>query len=62
MYRPGVSPAELEGIMRKHYASSAFNTGERQKLPVMEGRPCQLYVDPKARPFAIHTHRPVAVH
>ena len=31
---------ELEELIREHYASSAFNTCERQKLPVMEGRPC----------------------
>ena len=61
-FRPGASSAELERLIKEHYASSAFNTCERQKLPVMEGRPCQLYVDPKARPFAIHTHRAVAVH
>ena len=46
----------------KHFASLVFNTCERQKLPVMQGRPCNLFVDPKARPFAIHKHRPVAVH
>ena len=34
----------------------------RQKLLVMQGRPCKLFVDPMARPFAIHKHRPVAIH
>ena len=28
----------------------------------MQGRPCELFVDPKARPFAIHKHRPVVIH
>ena len=28
----------------------------------MKGRPCELFVNPKARPFAIHKHRPLAVH
>ena len=61
-YRKNSSPVELEVIIRKHYASSAFNKCERQKLPVMKGQPCVLFVDPKARPLAIHRHRPVAIH
>ena len=28
----------------------------------MKGRPCDLFVNPKARPFDIHKHRPVAVY
>ena len=28
----------------------------------MQGRPCELFVDPKARPFAIHKQRPIAIH
>ena len=62
VYRQGASPAELEALIKRQYASSAFNTCERHKLPVMQGRPCELFVDPKARPFAIHKHRPVAIH
>ena len=61
-YQKNASPGELEAIIRKHYASLAFNTCKRQKLPVMQGRPCKLFVTPKARPFAIHKHRPVAIH
>ena len=61
-YRRNTSPAELEAIISKHYGSSAFNTWEKQKLPVMQGQPCQLFVNPKARPFAIHKHRPVSIH
>ena len=53
---------ELEATIKKHYAGSAFNCCKRQKLPTMKGRPCELLVDPKARAFAIHKHRPVAVH
>ena len=61
-YRKDAKPEDLEALIRKHYASSAFNMCERQKLPVLQGRPCELFVDPKARPFAIHKHRPVAIH
>ena len=61
-FRRNASSAELEDIIRKHYASSAFNTCEMQRLPVMQGQPCEPFVNPKARPFAIHKHRPVAIH
>ena len=56
-YCPGTSLTELEELI-----SSVFNTCERQKLTVMKVRLCQLYIDPKARPFAIHKCRPVAMH
>ena len=45
-YRSNTSPAELKAIIRKHYARSAFNPCKRKKLPVMQGRPCKLFVDP----------------
>ena len=61
-YRRNASPAELEAGIRKHNASSAFNTCKRQKLPVIQGRPCKLFVYPKVRPFAVHKQRPVALH
>ena len=61
-YRRNASPAELEAIIRKHYASLAFNTYKRQKLLVMQSQPYKLFVDPKAWPFAIHKHRPGAIH
>ena len=61
-YHRNASQEELEAINRKHYASLAFNTCERQKLPVMQGQQCELFVDPKARTFAIHKHKPVAIH
>ena len=61
-YHRNASPAELKAIIRKHYASSAFNTCNTQKLLLMQGQPCKLFVNPKVKPFAIHKHRPVAIH
>ena len=53
---------ELEATIKKNHARSTLNGCERQKLPTMKDRPCKLFVDPKARPFAIHKHRPMVVH
>ena len=62
-YRPGASPEELEELIKTHYADSAFNRCERQSLPVMEDVPvCRLHLKKDAVPFAIHRHRPVAMH
>ena len=54
---------KLENFIKEYYASSAFNRCERQPLPVMNGSPpCRLFVDPEAKPVAIHKSRPVPVH
>ena len=61
--RTGASPRELEELIKNHYASLAFNVCKRQKVSVMENAtPCQLLVDLKARPFAIHKAWPVQGH
>ena len=39
-----------------------FNTCEHQHLPLMHGPPLELHVDPKARPFAVHTPASVPIH
>ena len=63
MMPPGATQEELENLIKKHYAISAFNRCEKQKLPVMNNSPpCRLFVDPEAKPFAIHKPRPVPVH
>ena len=38
-----------------YYKSSTFNTCEHQTLPLMEGPPMKLMVDPDATPTAHHT-------
>ena len=53
---------ELEATIKKHHAKSALNCCKTQNSPILKGRPCNLFVDPKARPFAIRKYRPVAVH
>ena len=53
---------ELEATIKKNYAGSALNGCKKQKLPTMKGRPRELFVDPKARPFAIHKQRPIVVY
>ena len=54
---------KLENFVREYYASSAFNRCERQPLPVMnESPPCRLFVDPDAKPVALHKPRQVPVH
>ena len=61
-YRKDAKPEEPEALIMKHYACLAFNTCERQKLLVMQGRACKMFVDPKVRPFVIDKLRLVAIH
>ena len=54
-------------IMKKYilqrYSSSAFNTCERQVLPLMESSPpLRLFVQPDAEPVAVHTPASVPLH
>jgi len=42
--------------------SSTFNTCEHQTLPLMDGPPMKLMVDPNAEPVAHHTPVPVPLH
>ena len=55
------SPAELKDTIRKHYASSV-NICKKQKFPIMQGQPCELFVNTKARPFTIYKHNPLAIY
>lgn len=45
-----------------YYRSSTFNTCEHQPLPLMEGAPMRLMVDPNVEPVAHHTPIPVPLH
>lgn len=53
---------KLTEYLLNHYGSSTFNTCEHQPLPMMEGPPLQLMVDPNASPVARHTPVPVPLH
>ena len=53
---------KLKKYLLDYYKSSTFNTCKHQPLPLMEGPPLQLMVDPEAEPVAYHTPIPVPVH
>jgi hypothetical protein len=53
---------KLEEYLRDLYKARTFNTCEHQPLPLMEGPPMQLMVDPDATPVAHHTPVPVPLH
>ena len=53
---------KLEQFLLDHYASSTFNTCAHQPLPMMQGPPLRLMVDPNAKPVAYHTPIPVPLH
>ena len=52
--------SKLPEYLLDYYSSSTFNTCEHQLLPMMQGPPLRLMVDPDAAPVANHT--PVPVH
>ena len=52
----------LGQFLLKYYGSSTFNTCEHQQLPLMEGPPLKLMIDPEAKPVAYHTPIPVPIH
>lgn len=53
---------KLRDFLLEHYKSSTFNTCEHQLLPLMEGPPLKLMIDPDATPIACHTPVPVPLH
>lgn len=57
-----VNRDKLEQFILDRYSSSTFNTCEHQPLPMMDGPPLQLMVDPDAKPVAVHTPVPVPIH
>ena len=54
--------SKLQEYLLDYYSSSTFNTCEHQLLPMMQGPPLRLMVDPDAAPVAHHTPVPVPVH
>ena len=44
------------------YAGSSFNTCEHQPLPMMNGDPLHLYIDPEATPIVIHKPANIPIH
>lgn len=52
----------LEQWLLDYYRSSTFNTCEHQPLPLMDGPPMRLMIDPNAEPKAYHTPIPVPLH
>ena len=52
----------LEKWLLDYYASSTFNTCTHQPLPLMNGPPMRLMIDPNAVPRAHHTPIPIPLH
>ena len=52
----------LQQWLLDYYRSSTFNMCEHQPLPLMEGAPMRLMVNPDAKPVAHHTPVPVPLH
>ena len=52
----------LQQFLVDYYKSSTFNTCDHQPLPLMDGPPMKLMVDPDAEPVAYHTPVPVPLH
>ena len=54
---------KLKKFILDRFAASAFNTCQRQPLPLMEGSPpLRLHVDSAARPVAVHQPAQVPLH
>ncbi len=53
---------KLEKYLLDRYKSSTFNVCEHQTLPLMEGLPMRLMIDPHATPTAHHSPIPVPLH
>ena len=53
---------KLKQYLLDYYSSSTFNTCKHQTLPMMEGSPMCLMIDPKAKPTAYHSPIPVPIH
>jgi hypothetical protein len=53
---------KLQQYLLDHYCSSTFNVCEHQTLPLMEGPPMRLMIDPLASPTAHHSPIPGPLH
>ena len=52
---------KLKQFLVDYYKSSTFNTCDHQPLPLIDGPPMHLMVDPDAEPVAHHTPVPVPI-
>lgn len=64
---PGLQATEdnvpaLKEWLLDYYGSTAFNVCEHQPLPMMKCEPLKLYVDPDAKPVAVHKPALVPIH
>ena len=53
---------QLKKHLLHYYSSCTFNTCEHQPLPMIEGPPMKLMIDPNAEPIAHHSPIPVPIH
>ena len=53
---------KLQQYLLDYYRPSTFNTCEHQTLPLMDGPPMRLMIDPYATPTAHHSPIPVPLH
>ena len=54
--------SKIEAYLLQRYQASTFNTCEHQPLPMMDGPPMRLMIDPNATPTAHHSPIPVPLH
>ena len=54
--------SKLKQYLLDYYSSSTFNICEHQPLPMMEGPPMHLMIDPKATPTVYHSPIPIPIH
>ena len=54
--------SKLKQYLLDYYSSITFNTCEHQPLPMMEGPPMRLMIDPKVTPTAYHSSIPIPIH
>ena len=65
--QPPIEPIEknrqiLEAWLLEYYKSSTFNVCDHQPLPMIEGPPLRLMINPDAKPTAHHKPIPVPLH
>ena len=53
---------KLQQYLLEYYASSTFNTCEHHTLPLVDGPPMRLMIDPDATPTANYSPIPVPLH
>lgn len=53
---------DMKTWLLSQYASSTFNKCPHQLLPIMDGPPIQIHVDPRAKPVTLRKPAPVPLH